>query len=236
MEIGEFRPRQRNHFGGSVELHGAGPERNHAPIERKIAVGKPAHVTQQLGLRAILVEDLVGQKFAVAQQPGRDSDRIARALARPFRRLGRQISKHAPHPLDHFHRRCFVAADPDARRAKARGDVAEIDTVLDRACEDGLAPFPDLDSDRVEESRRTNAPAQRHQARLETGGRRMHAARNRQQALGTVIDRIHRSNHGQQDLRRANVRCRLLAPDVLLAGLQRQPVGLIPATVDRNAD
>ena len=64
----------------------------------------------------------------------------------------------------------------------------------------------------------------------------MHAARNRLQALGTVIDRIHRSNHGQQDLRRANVRCRLLAPDVLLAGLQRQPVGLIPATVDRNAD
>jgi hypothetical protein len=51
-----------------------------------------------------------------------------------------------------------------------------------------------------------------------------------------MIERVHRSNHGKQDLGRADVRRRLFAPDVLFAGLQRQPVSLVAATIDGNAD
>ena len=64
----------------------------------------------------------------------------------------------------------------------------------------------------------------------------MHTARNRFQALGTMIDRVHGSNHRKQNLGRANVRRRLLAPDVLFASLQRQPVSLIATAIDGNAD
>ena len=64
----------------------------------------------------------------------------------------------------------------------------------------------------------------------------MHALRDRGESLRTVVDGVHRGHHRQQHLRGADVRGRLLAPDVLLAGLQRQPVGRLAARVDRDAD
>ncbi len=48
--------------------------------------------------------------------------------------------------------------------------------------------------------------------------------------------RIERRHDRQQRLRGADVRRRLLAADVLLARLERQPVGLVAARVDRHAD
>ena len=45
------------------------------------------------------------------------------------------------------------------------------------------------------------------------------------QPVRAVVDRVHAGDHGQQYLRRADVAGRLLAADVLLAGLQREPVG-----------
>ena len=56
------------------------------------------------------------------------------------------------------------------------------------------------------------------------------------QPLGAVVDGVHRGGHGQQDLRGADVGGRLVAADVLLAGLQRQPVRRAALGVDRDAD
>ena len=53
----------------------------------------------------------------------------------------------------------------------------------------------------------------------------VHAGRDRGQPAGAVVHRVHRGHHGQQHLRGADVAGRLLPADVLLAGLQRQPVG-----------
>ena len=64
----------------------------------------------------------------------------------------------------------------------------------------------------------------------------MHVARDVRQALGAVIDRIHRGDHGQQHLRGADVGGRLFAADMLLAGLQRQPIGRRAARIDGQAD
>ena len=51
-----------------------------------------------------------------------------------------------------------------------------------------------------------------------------------------MINRVHRCDHREQHLRRANVRGRFLAPDVLLARLQREAVGWAPAGIDTDAD
>jgi hypothetical protein len=51
-----------------------------------------------------------------------------------------------------------------------------------------------------------------------------------------VVHGVHARDHGQQHLRGADVARRLLAADVLLARLQRQPVRLVAVSVDAHAD
>ena len=62
------------------------------------------------------------------------------------------------------------------------------------------------------------------------------AAGDQLEALAAVVDGVHRGHHGQQHLRRADVGGRLLAADVLLARLQREPQRRIAVGVDRDAD
>ena len=56
------------------------------------------------------------------------------------------------------------------------------------------------------------------------------------QPVGAVVDRVHRRHDGEQHLRGADVRRRLLAADVLLARLQREPVGGVARGILRDAD
>ena len=58
----------------------------------------------------------------------------------------------------------------------------------------------------------------------------------RTQPLRAVVDGVHRGHHREQHLRGADVARGLLAPDVLLAGLQRQPEGRAALGVLRHAD
>ena len=51
-----------------------------------------------------------------------------------------------------------------------------------------------------------------------------------------MIDRIHRRDDGEKDLRRADVARRFVAPDVLLAGLQSESIGRTAFGIVRNAD
>ena len=71
VQPGELRPGDRLHLGGRVELHRAGAQRDHAAVERVVAVGELAQVAQHRGLGAVLVEDRVGQVVVGAQQRGR---------------------------------------------------------------------------------------------------------------------------------------------------------------------
>ena len=64
----------------------------------------------------------------------------------------------------------------------------------------------------------------------------MHAGGDRGQAVGAVVDRVRPGHDGEQHLRGADVAGRLLPADVLLAGLQRQPVGDVAVGVDRDPD
>ena len=56
------------------------------------------------------------------------------------------------------------------------------------------------------------------------------------ETLGAVVHGVHRGDHRQQHLRGADVAGRLLPADVLLAGLQGQPVRRVAVGVDRHAD
>ena len=64
----------------------------------------------------------------------------------------------------------------------------------------------------------------------------VHHAGDLPQAARPVVDRVHRGHHGQQHLRRADVGGGLLPADVLLTGLERQPVGGVVLGVDRQPD
>jgi hypothetical protein len=78
--------------------------------------------------------------------------------------------------------------------------------------------------------------AQRSQARVEGSGHQVDAAGNRLQPVGTVVHGIHRRHVRQQRLRGADVRGRLLAPDVLFARRQRHPVRRAAVDIHRDAD
>ena len=64
----------------------------------------------------------------------------------------------------------------------------------------------------------------------------MGSSGDRAQTLGTVIRRVHRGDDSQQDLRGADVACRLLAPDVLLTCLQGEPVGEVAIGILGDTD
>ena len=76
----------------------------------------------------------------------------------------------------------------------------------------------------------------RSQSLAQDRGQPVHAACDRRQSFRPVIDGVHARHHRKEHLRRADVRRRLLAADVLLARLQREAICGHALRVDRDAD
>ena len=93
-----------------------------------------------------------------------------------------------------------------------------------------------LHLDRVEERVVHEREAAAAQALGEDRGEAVHAVGDRLEAVAPVVHGVHRRHHGQQHLCRADVGGGLLAADVLLAGLQREPQRGCAVGVDRDAD
>ena len=53
MDVPEFRPAQRQHLGGGIELHSAGSERDHTVGEGNVAAFEFLDVTHHLGLAVV---------------------------------------------------------------------------------------------------------------------------------------------------------------------------------------
>jgi hypothetical protein len=94
----------------------------------------------------------------------------------------------------------------------------------------------DAHADRVEEGVVHELEAAVAQAAREDGGQPVYALGDQRQPFAPVIHGVHRGHHGQQHLRGADVRRGLLAPDVLLARLQREPQRGVAVGVDREPD
>ena len=71
VQPGELRPGDRLHLGRRVELHRAGAQRDHRPVEGEVGVGQPAQVAQHRGLAVVGAEHLVREVRRACGQRGR---------------------------------------------------------------------------------------------------------------------------------------------------------------------
>ena len=228
VQAREARQPDRLHLGGGVELHGARAQRDHAAVQRVVASRQPRQVAQHRGLGAVRGEHLVGQVVGGAAQLLGQPETGRRGL---LGRGPRSTPKARQHGDQVLAPRGLRDRDPDVVVV----DLAQVDAGRAGGGDDVPGAARHGDRQGVEERLGPHleaAPAQRvgQQGRLRVGGQRDPA-----QPVGAVVDGVHRGHDGQQDLGGADVGGRLVAADVLLAGLQREAVRRTALGVDRDA-
>ncbi len=117
-----------------------------------------------------------------------------------------------------------------------RVDEAQIDAGVAGGDQQLVGAAGDRQGQRVEEGLVDDLDADGAQGAGQDGGQAVHAARDPGQALRPVPDGVEAGDHRQQHLGGADVAGRLVAADMLLAGLQRHAQGGLAAAVDRDAD
>ena len=166
----------RHHFGRRVELHRAGAERDHRPVERQILVGEPAQEAHHLGFRTVFAEDGLGEEPAVVAQQRHGEGSGFRRFRTEQRCQRLQVGLG----------RRLVEGDRDAVVAQ---NADQPSAILGRPGDvPGLAG--NGDGDGVEEARPGGRKAFRFQRRRETRCKTVHGFRNRLQAGRPVPDRI----------------------------------------------
>ena len=193
------------------------PERDHRPVQRQVAVATAGACSASSRSRPGSCGTPDGSdRRCLAQRCPAAGCRPSRSQRfSAARRPARPARAPAPGVVS-----SSVMPDP------GRADLAEVDPLAPPGRQDPALHAADLDRDRVEELRRRHLVAAALPApRASLAVFWMHPLRDRLQALRPVEHRVERRHHRQQRLRGADVRRRLLAPDMLLAGLQ--------ATADR---
>ena len=130
----------------------------------------------------------------------------------------------------------LVQADAHIARPAA-GEAAQVDALRFGAGAQGVGcgRAAQVQRERVKRVVVHQRQAQCAQAGCQHGGVTGHTLRNAGQALRAVVDGVHAGHHGRQNLRGADVGGGFFAADVLLAGLQRQPVGRVAVDIDAHA-
>ena len=105
-----------------------------------------------------------------------------------------------------------------------------------RRRDDLVGPAGHADVERVEERVVHDLDATHTEARREQRREAVHALGDRAQPGRAVVRRVQPGDHREQHLGGADVARRLLAADVLLARLQREPVRGTAFRVDRHTD
>ena len=116
---------------------------------------------------------------------------------------------------------CFIEGNPDGMFV----ELPQIHSGLGGAGQNRLRVFiGEIDAQGIEEVLVSNLQPGRLQRLSKLSCQAMDAFRDRAQTARAMVNRIHRRDHGEKDLGRANVARRFVAPDVLFAGLEREPV------------
>ncbi len=224
-------PGDRHHLGGHVQLHRAGPERDHRRVEPHVLALELLDVAHHLRLRPVPVEDRMRHErrgpAERLRQPARVDVHLERRRGLPGRRGERRNDVGHVTGFDGLVQR-------DAHVAIVV--VAQVDAGGEGRLADGGGSPGAVHADRVEVGRVPGGEAQAGQGALERHGERVHAAGDPGEPLGPVVDGVEAGDVGEQGLRGADVRGGLLAPDVLLAGLQRHAERRLPVGVHRHAD
>ena len=177
------------------------------------------------------VEDRMRQEGARALQRGRCLQRERRAVLEIERGLATARSREDPNDvLDVGEAGGFVERDPDAACR-----VSEVDADRFGGLPHGTLVGP-FDVQRVEVRGVGLTVADSRQRVLQRTRQRVHALAYRPESRWPVIHGVHRGDVRQERLRRADVRRRLFSTNVLLARLERHPVRLTAARVNRYAD
>ncbi|GAA3420666.1 hypothetical protein GCM10018952_64650 [Streptosporangium vulgare] len=196
-------------------------------IDRSSAMSlvlEPAQVAQHRRLGAVAVEDRVGQ---VVADPGqRGGQRVVRG--------GVEVGEHGAADLEGGQDLLqveelgpLVAGDAHVVGV----DQAQVHPVVAGRGDDLRGPAGHPGEHGVEEGVVHDLDAALAQALGEHDGVPVGAPADPAQALGAVVDGVHAGDHGEQHLRGADVAGGLLAADVLLAGLEREPVRGAPVGV-----
>ncbi len=228
VQVGEPGEADGLHLGGGVQLHRAGPERDHPPVEREVTRREPTQVAQHRGLGPVAVEHLMGEEVAL---PGQ---RLGQGVAgAPVRGLEVDLpgTERRQDRLEVLAAGGLGGGDADVVRV----DEAQVHAPGAGGRHHGLGAPGYPGEDGVEELVVDHLDARLAQRLGERYGVPVGALRDRAQPVGAVVDGVHRGRHGEEHLRGADVRGRLVTADVLLAGLQREPVRGTPLGVDRDA-
>ena len=237
VQPGELRPGDGLHLGRRVQLHRAGPEGDHRPVERHVEVGQPPQVAEHRGLAAVRAEHRVGQELGGADQRRRDGVLVRRDQRHVAAVQAAADAGGADEGGDHVAqvRRGGRLVARDLHHAVAR--VVQVVAGL-RGAPHGAARLGrprQQDPDGVEGDATSRSETVGTDGGGEGSGAAMSTPRDRGQAIGPVVAGVHAGRHGEQHLGGADVAGGLLAADVLLARLQRQPVGGVAVGVHRDA-
>jgi hypothetical protein len=230
MQRTEFGPGHGDHLARGVELHRARAQRDHRAVQREVVVGEAAQVAHQLGFGTVAVEHRVLQELRGAAQRLRQRG-VGAAQRVEGRQRGAVGGEHRPQRFDIGLRRRFVERQAQARVV----DLAQVDAGLARLRVQFRGACAGGDGDRVEERALLHRQAELLQAGGEDRRHRMRAFGDCLQAFGAVVDGEHAGDVGEQHLRGADVRSRLLAADVLFARLHREAVRRLAVAIDRDA-
>ncbi len=225
----ELGPGDRLHLGRRVELHRARAQRDHAAVQRDVLVGQLPQVAQQRGLGAVGVEHRVGEVFRGAGQRLRQR---VRGLGVELVDVDARDAECLPHGRQVRPRGGLVAADADMVGVHP----AEVDAAPAGRGDDVIGLARHLRDDGVEELPVQHLDPAAAQLLGEHCRHPVRAGRDRPKPGRAVVHRVHRRHDGQQHLRGADVAGGLLAADVLFAGLQRQPVGLVAVGIHAHPD
>ncbi len=228
VHILEARQRQRLHQRCGVELHGARAERYHGVHERDVAHFETLDITHHLRLGAVRAEDALGEDLRAAHQRLGD-----RSLLRALDALGFaacRLGEYIGYGLQVIVGGKLVERDV---YALVRG-VVEVDAA--RQCYALYHSGLGLDLDRIEYGLGRYLVSHAPQ-RLGCGqGCRVCRHGGAAQTLGAVVDAVEARHRCHESLRGADVRCGLLALDMLFAHLQRHAQSPVAQTVDRHAN
>ena len=228
VQFAELGPGDRDHLGGGVQLHRAGAERDHRAVQRDVLACEPAQVAQHLGLAAVAVEHRVGQEAACCGASSVGDQRVV--VGGVEQRRDAPASAPSSAPAGGAGRASVVVSSSDeAERGRAstkrrlmpasrRGNQQLVGAAGHRQgqrVEEGVVARPSMPTPRRAPARSAVRPWTR---RGDAG-----------QPLRPVPDGVHAGDHRQQHLGGADVAGRLVAADVLLAGLQRQAQGRLAA-------
>ena len=229
VNVRKLRPRDRNHFSRCVELHRARAESDHGVNQGEILLFQALEVAHHLVFTVVLVEHRVGHEFRLTRHR---HGRVHRRRNLRDGGRGSATGEHLEESVDVGDFCGFVKRQRDVVGVH----LANVDASGRARLDDGIRATRALQRDGVEELRGGVLEAKLFGTGGEDGGKVVRALGDLLQALRTVVNTVHGSYVGQQRLRGANVRSRLVTTDVLLARLHRHAKRRLAFGVDGLAD